>query len=34
MERKLREQYDFGGYPIIFWFFDKNVPRKSLASKT
>ena len=34
MERKLREDYDFSGSPLKFWFFDKNAPSKSLASKT
>jgi len=33
MERKMREQFNFVGTPIKFWFFDKNIPRKSLASK-
>jgi GTP-binding protein len=28
MDRKLREQYDFSGTPVKFWFFDKRVTHK------
>jgi len=33
MERKLREDYDFSGSPIRFWFFDKHQPKVDKVKK-